>query len=230
MTQAELVALYPRLWHMAHEGSWPSIRDRGLLSVSAILDAYSISGSKRVALESTHRPDCVTLRKTGLSAAVLRDQKPMSGRRLEGCLDDGLTPRQWYELLNSRSFFWLSPSRIWSLLRARAYRASTQTVLTIDTASLVTAHSQNIWLSPINSGSALFKPQRRGLATFQRIADFPFEERRSTRRLQDTVVELVVDHSVPDIAEHVLAVHSVRDTKILSEIWRSPTSSACDHP
>jgi hypothetical protein len=215
---------------MAHDGSWPSIRDRGLMSVSAILDAYGISGAQRFALESTHRPDCVTLRKAGLASAVLRDQKPMSGGRLEGCLDDGLSPRQWYELLNSRSFFWLSPSRIWSLLKARAYRASTQTVLTIDTVSLVAAHRQNIWLSPINSGSALFNPQRRGLATFQRIADFPFEERRSTRRLQDVVVELVVDHSVPDIADHVLAVHAVCGTEILSEIWRSPRSSEADHP
>jgi adenylosuccinate synthase len=230
MTQAELVALYPRLWHMAHEGSWPSIRDRGLMSVSAILDAYNISGEQRIALESTHRPDCVTLRQAGLPPAVLRDQKPMSGGRLEGYLDDGLSVTQWYEILNARSFFWLSSSRIWSLLKARAYRASTQTVLTIDTASLVAAHSQNIWLSPINSGSALFKPQRRGLTTFQRIPDFPFEERRLTRCLKDAVVELVVDHSVPDIADHVLAVHTVRGTEILSEIWRSPRSSAEDHP
>jgi len=112
VTQAELVALYPRLWHMAHEGSWPSIRDRGLMSVTAILDAYGISGAQRFALESTHRPECVTLREAGLPFAVLRDQKPMSDGRLEACLDDGLSPKDWYELLNSRSFFWLSPSRV----------------------------------------------------------------------------------------------------------------------
>lgn len=230
MKEAKLIEFYPRLWHMAHEGSWPSIRDRGLMSVSAILDTYGISGAQRFALESTQRPECVSLEKAGLPSAVLRDQKPMSDARLESCLDDGLTPRQWYELLNSRSFFWLSPSRIWSLLKARAYRTSTQTVLTIDTASLVAAHRQKIWLSPINSGSALFKPQRRGLTTFQRIADFPYEQRRLTRRPQNVVVELVVDGSVPDIANHVLAVHAVRGTKILSVIWRSARSTAADHP
>lgn len=230
MTEAELVASYPRLWHMAHRGSWPSIRDRGLMSVSAILDAYGVTGAQRLALESTHRPESVTLTKAGLPSVVLRDQKPMSGGRLEGCLDDGISSRQWYELLNSRTFFWLSPSRIWSLLRARAYRETTQTVLTIDTASLVAKHSQNIWLSPINSGSALFKPQRRGLMTFQRIADFPFDDRRAKRRPEDAIVELVVDHSVQDIADHVLAVHAVCGTTILSEIWRSPRSSAADHP
>ena len=47
MTQEELVALYPRLWHMAHEGSWPSIRDRGLMSVSAMLDEYNVPDKER---------------------------------------------------------------------------------------------------------------------------------------------------------------------------------------
>ena len=230
MTQEELVALYPRLWHMAHEGSWPSIRDRGLMSVSAMLDEYNVPDKEQVLLESTHRPECVVLRKAGFPCAVLRDQKPMSDVRLTRCLRDGLSPRQWYELLNSRCFFWLSPSRIWSLLKARAYRASTQTVLTIDTASLVAAYGERIWLSPINSGSALFNPQPRGLGTFYRVADFPFTERRSTRRLQDAVVELVVDHSVPDIANHVLAVHAVRGTEVLSELWRSSRAGPTDHP
>ena len=50
MTQEELVALYPRLWHMAHEGSWPSIRDRGLMSVSAMLDEYNVPDKERVLL------------------------------------------------------------------------------------------------------------------------------------------------------------------------------------
>lgn len=40
--------------------------------------------------------------------------------RLAKCLQDGLARTDWYSLLNSMSFFWLSRSRIWTLLRARA--------------------------------------------------------------------------------------------------------------
>ena len=40
MTVDELLATYPRLWHMAMDGSWPSIEKRGLLSTSALLELY----------------------------------------------------------------------------------------------------------------------------------------------------------------------------------------------
>jgi hypothetical protein len=64
--------------------------------------------------------------------------------------------------LNSRTFFWLSRYRIWSLLGARAYRDVSQTVLTVDTRSLVAAHRPRIWLSPMNSGSTIYNPLPRG--------------------------------------------------------------------
>lgn len=231
MTEEELVATYPRLWHMAHDGSWPAIRDNGLMSAAALLDAYGVVGGRRHELNAGHRPQSVPLAKTGLPGAVLRDQKPMRDGALEKCLEDGLTPADWYRLLNSRTFFWLARSRVWSLLRARAYRDLPQTVLTVDTASLVAAHGARIWLSPINSGATLYNPQPRGLRTFKRIADFPFHERAKTRRRpEQNVVELVVDHSVPDIADHVLAVHRVRNDSILSEIWRSSRATDKDHP
>jgi hypothetical protein len=63
-----------------------------------------------------------------------------------------------------------------------------------------------------------------------RIADFPFEERGRTRADANNVVELVVDHSVPDVAEYVLAVHAVRNDQILREIWKSPRAGPDDHP
>lgn len=230
MTTDELVANYPRLWHMAHDGAWPAIRDNGLKSAAALLDEYGIKGERHFQLGSRRRPESVTLTADGMPPAVLRDQKPMTDDKLAGCLRDGLVPRDWYELLNSRTFFWLSRSRIWTLLGARAYRNVSQTVLTLDTASLVAVHIDRIWLSSINSGATLFRAQSRGLATFQRVPNYPFAERRVGRTLNTAVVELVVDHSVPDVAAHVLAVHSVRNQDILKEIWRSPYADDNDHP
>lgn len=229
MTEQELVAEYPRLWHMAHEGAWPAIRDHGLMSSAATLDAYGVTGDDRERLLAVRRPESVPLGVAGMPGAVLRDQKPMSDAALAKCLRDGLSPAEWYRRLNSFSFFWLSRERIWRLLKARAYRDLPQTVLTVDAAGLVAAHRDRIRLSPINSGSTLFDPQPRGLSTFSSIADFPFQA-RSGRRLADNVVELVVEHSVPDIRNHVLAVHRVVNDNVLGEIWRSPRAGPEDRP
>ncbi len=230
MTEDELVATYPRLWHMAHGGGWPSIRDRGLMSASALLDAYGVAGDARAAVESARRPASVPLARAGWPVAVIRDQGPMTDARLAMCLRDGLSPKDWYEILNRRTFFWLSRPRVRRLLKAKAYRNLEQTVLTIDTAGLVAAHRDRVRLSPINSGSTLFTPQPRGHATFRRIADFPFAERSRTRRAEDNAVELLVDDAVPDIAAHVLAVHAVRGDHVLAQEWRSARATDDDRP
>jgi hypothetical protein len=160
----------------------------------------------------------------------VRDQKPIHEPRLAKCLEDGLTPEDWYEILNSYSFFWLSRERVHRLLNAVAYRNLRQTVLTLDTRSLLSAHRDRVRLSPINSGATLFRPMPRGLGTFKTIADFPFAERAKTRATANNVVELLVEHSVPDVRDHVLAVHELKGAQILGEIWRSPTATADDHP
>ena len=45
-----LIELYPRLYHMAHAGSWPMIQRHGLLSTTALLDLFEIGGERRFAL------------------------------------------------------------------------------------------------------------------------------------------------------------------------------------
>lgn len=227
MTEEELVNIYPRLYHMAHDGAWPAIQTHGLLSATALLDLYEVKGRARYELESQHRPESVRLQAEGLPGAVIRDQKPMGDSRLRTCLKDGLTPKDWYEFLNARSFFWLSGARIWRLLKARAYRGLPQTVLTVDTAGLVATYRDRVRLSPINSGATLFNPQPRGKETFMPIADFPFHERRP-RPNADNVVELVVEYSVPDVAKYVRAVHRVEGQRVLGLVWRGDRATESD--
>lgn len=230
MNELQLIDRYPRLYHMAHDGAWPAIREHGLKSATALMDSYGVSGSRRHELESSRRPQSIALSSPGLPVAVLRDQMPMSDRTLTKCLDDGCTPQSWYELLNSYSFLWLSRARVWKLTGGRAYRAMPQTVLTIDTESLITSHRDRIRLSPINSGFSMMNAARRSAATFKTISEFPFSERAKTRSLNDNVVELLVEYSIPDIMQHVLAVHTVKDDKILNETWRRQSASDEDHP
>lgn len=230
MTPDDLVRKHPRLWHMAQDGSWPSIREHGLLSTTALLDLYKIEGERREALERRHRPQSVPIACEGLPGAVVRDQKPMREVALTGCLDDGLTPTDWYVTLNQRVFFWPLRTRLRGLLEARAYRKDVQTVLTLDTRSIVDAYADVVQLSPINSGATIMSIARRGNHTFAPIAEFPLEPHRRRQGHKQSVAEVVIPDRVVPILDHVLTVHRIKADKVLEELWRSPRAQPDDGP
>jgi hypothetical protein len=194
---ARLAECYPVLYHMAEDGSWPSIREHGLLSTSALLDLFEVRGEKRREIESSHRREMTEILHPEHGSARIRDNKPMQERSLEKCLH-GMSLPEWYENLNRRVFFWVSPERLEKLLGAKAYRDREHLLLEVDTASLVAAHRQSISLSPINSGATFpVGPAPRGPETFRRIPEHPDDK---------PVVEVAVDYAVPDAVEHVLRV------------------------
>lgn len=211
---AELIRDCPTLYHMAERGSWPSIQRHGLLSTSALLDLYEVRGAEREAIEGRRRPEGVTVEHPTLRPAMIRDQKPMDDAGLRMCLLDGLTPEDWYRCLNGRVFFWLTRERLLRLLNARPYREAEHDVLELDTASLIAAHQAVIRLSPINSGTTKPFPStasKRGRETFLPIAEYPYARWRAQgRKPGERVVELTVDHAVPDAARFVRRVVAMR--------------------
>lgn len=220
MNSAELVERFPRLYHMAEYGSWPSIRERGLLSTSALLDLYQVQGQQRQTIERQHRPDSTMVSLEGLPDAVIRDQKPMSDNGLRACLQDGLRPEDWYLLLNGMSFFWLTEERLVRLLNARPYRASAHDVLVADTESVMTSHFNNVRLCPMNSGCTKPYPRPRGVSTFLPIADYPFESWDRARRRVDPIVEFAVIGGVLDIAAHAIEVRRMQRADVLEQVWQ----------
>lgn len=203
---------------MAEAGSWTEIMRRGLLSTTAALDLFEVGGAQRIDLESRHRPDKRALAHASHGRLVLRDQKPMSDKRLQMCLKDGLSPTDWYRIINSKTFFWVSRQRLIGLLGARAYRNDEHDVLTVDTQSLLYFYAERTSLCHINSGNTFPIPQPRGADTFKRIVDYPSDNGRPKKE----VVELVVDYSVPDIATHVLCVERMKPDVVLDVLWRRP--------
>jgi hypothetical protein len=220
MNVSDLIRHFPTLYHMAESGTWESVRARGLLSTSALLDLFEIRGEERRKIESERRPHSVTISHPQHGTAVIRDQKPMSESALLKCLKNGVSPSEWCQTLNNRVFFWLSKERLDRLLSARAYRDKQHCVLTVDSASLLAVHANSVTLSPINSGSTIFKPQPRGSSTFLRIADYPFEEWLAKRPIADAVVELVVDYAVKDIEKFVVKVEERKGDQILKLVHR----------
>lgn len=214
MDRDVFILRYPTLYHMAEKGTWPSVKARGLLSTSAVLDLHKVTGAARTPYESQHRPVKVPVG-TGDTAITLRDQKPMTPSRLASALTGGLTPTQWYELLNRKVFMWAREERLIGLLSAAEYGTLEHDVLTIDTLSLLEQHEQDIWLCHMNSGNTRPWAHKRNAGIFQRIAEYP--ARRNGNPVKE-VVEVVVDYSVPDISAHVIAVRRMKGATLLKDL------------
>jgi hypothetical protein len=209
-----LFYMYPKLYHMAEAGTWESIQRHGLLSASAVLDLSGLKGNQRIAYEVEHRREMLAVPRGGAEQIVLRDQRPMSPERLRLALTDGTTPDQWYQLINGKVFFWAEHHRLLRLLNA--YGNDEHDVLVLDTRSLVTAHLQNVWLCHMNSGNTLPIPHHRGVDIFKRIQDFPTKKNGKPAK---PVVEVLVDHGVPDVAAHTLEVFRMQRDQVLEQVW-----------
>lgn len=215
----DLTSIYPRVYHMAESGTWDSIRKHGLLSTMALLDLFEKSGDERRRIAEQHRPESVRITHPNYGTAVIRDQKPMRDSALLKCLENGITPADWYKNLNQRVFFWVREARLNRLLNARAYRNKQQCILAIDTAELIRRHADRISLCPINSGSTIYRPQPRGADTFRTIENYPFDKWKQKRGTEDAVVELVVDYSVLDIADLVVWVEERHGATVKNRLF-----------
>ncbi len=53
----QFVARYPKLYHMAECGSWPSIKRHGLLTTSALIQLFGVGDAERLRLEAEWGPE-----------------------------------------------------------------------------------------------------------------------------------------------------------------------------
>jgi hypothetical protein len=223
----ELIRHYPRLFHMTAAGSWPSIATHGLLPARDIVASSSLSDAERASVLTQPRRRPVLVDHPELGAVTLRDQSPLHLHILEAVLIEMTVP-QWLAVLNDRIYFWLRPSRLTTLLQSRPNRGAEHDVLTVDTASLVAAHHDQIRLSAVNSGATQWpSAPPRGAKTFSTIEDYPFTERRRGRTLDYAIAELAVIGGVPDVAAHVVGVQRRRGLDVIAEL---PLTAAQGRP
>lgn len=204
LTPALLAARYPHLYHMAEEGSWPSIQRHGLLSTTALLDLFEVPADERHALEARRRPESVPIHHPVHGTAWIRDNKPINETVLRRTLK-GMTEEQFYRTLNSRVFFWVSTDRLDRLRAAPPYRNRRHDILELDTAALLQRHHDRVELSHLNSGAvhpAANYP--RGEGTFAPIETYRYGERQLVSN--EPVVEVTALYSVPDARDFVVNV------------------------
>lgn len=194
---------------MAEAGSSPSIQQHGLLSTTALLDLFEITGPERERLESARRPRSVPVHHPVHGTAWIRDNKPINETVLRRTLV-GMTEPEFYRLLNGRVFLWLSEARMAKLQNAPPYRGRPHDVLVVGTERLLASYADQVELAHLNSGAvhpAANYP--RGAGTFSRIADYPWQERRRSAA-SEPLVELTVPYAIPRIADLVIDVRRAK--------------------
>ena len=196
------------VYHLADAANWASIQRLGLLSASRLMDLAGMTEAQRKRLECTQRQTSITL-PTG---AILRDQVPMPPTALLRCLI-GMTPAEWYALVNSKVFFWFDPGRLDRQRRAGA-ASPRAVVMTIDAERLLAAHGARAALSAINTGNARRKPAPRGRQSFVPYAawlDGRWASEAAAlgtwpRAASHPPAELTVEEGVPDAMDFVLSL------------------------
>jgi hypothetical protein len=199
-----------RAFHMAEAANWPPIQRDGLHSASALLERAGLVGEERARLERCQRVTHTVLP----NGVQIRHQGPMPPAALARCLI-GMSPSEWYALINAHVFFWLDPAR---LNRQRAAcTARPQVVLTVDVDALAETYAAQMALTPINTGNARRQPARRGVATFVPYASWVASAWESEAASLGTPLrphshppaELTVTGSIPDAMRYVVAVQEL---------------------
>jgi hypothetical protein len=191
-------------FHIADAENWDSIQRTGLHSTTALIAREGL-GAGEARPFATYRDKGMRLP----SGAVIRDQCPMPPPALMRCLDAGLTPQDWYDLVNAKVFFWLQPERFARHLAA--CRAGSQIAVVVDLRKLLRRYGRSAFLTPFNVGNARRRPASRGHRTFVPLDQW-LERRWETeapdgaraRARNHPPAELAIEGSVPDLMEFVV--------------------------
>jgi hypothetical protein len=197
------------VFHLAEADNWPSIEKHGLLSAAALLTLPHRTEADRLRV-TQHRTERTVLS----DGCVVRDQLPMPPSALRRCLH-GMTPEEWYALLNGKVFFWVDPQRLERHIRA--CRRHPQIVMVLDVARLLECHGACAAVSRFNTGNARRRPATRGRGTFVPYASWletgwQHEADALQTRLRargHPPAELVVDGSVPDALSFVVETRRI---------------------
>jgi len=198
-----------RAFHIADAENWPSIQRHGLFSTSRLIARDRLQGDAASPFAG-HRATGMRLP----SGALIRDQSPMPPGALRRCLDAGLTPQDWYDLVNAKVYFWLNQDRLDRHLAACGARA--QVLVAVDLPALLERHGHAAFLTPFNVGNARRRPATRGGRSFVPLAAWladrwlsEAESGRPARSRSHPPAEIAIEDSVPDLADFVLDARPV---------------------
>lgn len=203
------MGLPAQAFHLADAENWPAIQRVGLFSTAALIARAGLDDATAAPYRG-HREFGMRLP----SGELIRDQGPMPPAALARCLDAGLTPQDWYDLVNGKVYFWLDQDRLARHMAACARRP--QVLLTIDLTKLAARHGARAFVTPFNVGNARRRPAPRGRRSFVPLADW-LETRWKTEALPGSgaraashaPAELAVEDAVADVMDFVVETRCI---------------------
>jgi len=163
----------PFLYHLTSKSNLRSITSsRTLLSTSVLLeqaDDHGVNSYLR-----SRRKDHLPI-EIGGRKILIRDQRPLSEKALPKCLEGGLTPEDYYELLNNRVFLWATLTRL--CRHHDRYRSEDPVLMRFPTTEILRLNP-NVEFSRLNSGATRANSYlggiapRRGRETFKLAEDY----------------------------------------------------------
>jgi len=133
VTPEQLATKHPRLYHLTSPEALDGIRRHGLLSTRQLLDLFEVDDETRLRLEQKRRAKTATIEHPRYGRAFLTDNVPLSEKSLAKCLEDGLSPQDWLQMLNSRVFFWPDIRGLGDLAQAKLNPNRERIILVLDT-------------------------------------------------------------------------------------------------
>ena len=152
-------------YHLSDRSNLEAISREGLFTAKQLIEAAGLPEEHRRSIAG-YRSSHIRL-PTG---AVIRDQGPMPPVALQRCLDPGISPTQWYELVNSHVFFWLHANRLARHIGACAGRP--QVVMKLHLHRLLEQYWRDAFVTPFNVGNARRRAAPRGLRSFVRLQEW----------------------------------------------------------
>ena len=208
-----MMALPPTAVHFVDASNWPAVQRDGFRTAASLMRAAGVDeGAQR-----RFRPTGETLP----SGVYIRDQKPMPPSALKRCLDAGLTPEDWYAMVNMGIYFWVDRDR--ADRHQRALRGRPQVRLELSVERILDEYGSVAFLTPFNIGSALRRQAQRGprsLVPVERWREAAWLDEAtpgcSVRRSSHRPAELVIQHDMPNALTFVECVSYIPDERSVS--------------
>ncbi len=207
MSPRELAVLHPRLYHLTNVDSWALISKIGLLSTVELLKKFEVDQTRFAELTKMRRSKCVNLNHKFYGNIQISDNLPLSEKKLLNCLDDGLHPSQWLEMLNSRVFFWVDRKKVDGLSKSRGGSVRNLELLEFDTFSLVSNNFHKTEITPFNTGNTNHTAARRGIETFSRLAEVCYKDwrRKRMKKKPDNIAEISIVDGITDVSKYLVS-------------------------
>jgi hypothetical protein len=203
-----LASRHPRLYHVTRPHAVPSIKRHGILPANELLTLFQVPPKQTDLIQFERRSTSVDISHPVHGSATLTDNAPLSTAALSLCLDDELRPSDWLQMLSQRVFFWVDKKSVDTHLRASIKRNDARVVLVLDTLSVFRAYYEQLELAPINTGSTIRIPARRGLSTFSPAHLYTYRDWQRLRGKRDQIKEISLPSSVEDIDVHMVGYYA----------------------